>query len=160
MYNTTQNVVFILSKLSCVYRFPKREMCPVVELNKIVIFVLFIFPIFKTTFCNVRNICHFPRVDVCCICILLPSVGSPWVQREGLPSPLSVTTPCSSRVSLQWESYLPSSGMASERKVSSALEIPQLPTVLLLLRSPGLTTTAPGIHTRCALCAIGEEKSI
>lgn len=74
--------------------------------------------------------------------------GSHWVQWAGSLSPRSVTTPCSSQVCHQWESYLLSSGMASGRKTSSAPATPRLPSARSLWRSQGLTTTAaPGPYT-------------
>lgn len=68
-----------------------------------------------------------------------------WVPRGGSPSPLSVTTPCSSSVCPQWEFCLPSCGMASERRTSSVLVIPRLPSAPSPWRSQDLTTGTPGL---------------
>lgn len=65
------------------------------------------------------------------------------------PSPLCVTTPCSSPASRRWASCRLPSGTASGRKMSSVPVTPQLPSVQSQWRSPDRTTTtaAPGISS-------------
>lgn len=60
------------------------------------------------------------------------SLGSLWALWGVSPSPHSVTIPCSSRGCRLWAFCLPSSGTASERRMSSALVTPRRPSA----RSP------------------------